>query len=184
MEHIVNTEVQQEFAGVPLTAEVLVAEGFRYKAEELSTEELNAHNDPFYYYKGEFRVYEVMEDFYIKTPGKETGVGTKVQTLEALQEAYISFMGRPYKKEILVEDTLPPDYEAPPAQTNSKLAMVEIILEGGPGDGVKVLWPKVASFFIFQTTKIVGSRMMPEGWEYKRKKDNPLIFEYSGPTPD
>jgi hypothetical protein len=184
MEHIVNTNVEQEFAGIPLTHEVLREEGFLFKAEELSQEELNAHSDPFYYYKGEFRVYDVAGDFYVKPPGRESGTGTRIQTLEALQEAYIDFMGRTYTKYAVVEDTPPPDYEALPAKSYDAKLIGQIKLVGGPGDGVLTIWPKAASFFIYQTTKVVGGRVMSEGWEYKRKEDDKTVFEYIGPTPD
>lgn len=182
MQHQVNTDIQQEFAGTPLTHEIMRQEGFLYKLDELTSEQVDDHSDPFYYYKGEFRVYDVMDEFYIRPFGREhIATGTRVQTLEALQEAYIDFIGRSYTKNIVVEDTPIPTYEDLPSNVKVPAGFVKAKLMGGPGAGMVIKWPAVATFFIYQTEETIGNRKVKSSWQYKKRKNCKTLFDYVGP---
>lgn len=182
-ERIINTNVEREFIGTTLTHDVLKAEGFRYKLDELEGDDLSKHPDPFYYYKGEFRIYDVMDDFYIRTPGV-AGAGMRVQSLEALQEAYIDFMGRRYSKEEIPEDSEVPNYDdahkALQGMQGEDYTKIKLI--GGPGNGKTIIWPAFANAFVYQTSEVVGGRTIKHGFKYEKRKGRKTMYDYVGPT--
>lgn len=150
--------------GTPLTREILTDLGFTWKLGELTAEEIEAHDDPFYWYKGPVKVYEVIDDFYVSE--------SKVQTKEQLILMYEDISNRELTKEPTPEDTEPADL------TTVKLVragMVKARMRGGPGDGKTFIYPKGLHFFIHQVKDATGST---HAHKYARKKGTKTIFEH------
>lgn len=152
-----------------ITKEWLTANGYLYKAEELTPEELEEHPDPFYYFKGEFRIYDVIDKFYVD--------GVAVDTTERLAYLYERYTGRIHSTATVLEDTIAPELK--PVIGPVKVGFVKAKLRGGPGDGITVKWPVVSAFFIYQTRNERGQQ---EGFRYRRKDGTKTIFLYAGPV--
>ena len=177
-EGLVVGEATPQPEGTPVTREALLAEGFKCFYDECTPEQLEKSIDPFFYYKGEFRIYDQLDEFYIVTGSNPDGKsGRRVETMERVKTEYEEATGRVYTKYEVLEDTAPIDLDVR-AFTISK-GFRKIRLHGGPGNGKTAVWPAVASFFIYQYT---GENGRTEGARYQRKPGTKLKFMYVGPT--
>lgn len=158
--------------GTPITRTLLLAEGFIDHVATLTEQQVEDADDPFYFSKGEFRLYDVVDDFYY--------MGTRIDSMERLRELYQAETGRIYTRHEVLEDTPAPDYHGPVIGPGMlKKGIIKARLKGGPGDGVTVSWPAVASFYIYQE-KLPSGRTA--GHRYQRPKNRKTIFKYIGPT--
>lgn len=167
--------------GTPVTIENLLAFGYRDFAAEQSAMMLDMHPDPFYYYKGDFKVYDLGNEFYVNaSQERELKGGARVETMEKLAEMYQIHTGRLHTPHQVLEDTAPveptpkPGIVLPLKSPN----LIKAKLKGGPGDGEVVAWPKNAAFYIRQIT--VDGKV--EGHRYKRKAGTKKTFLYIGVT--
>lgn len=170
---------EQEKPVTPVTVENLLAYGYLDFAASCSQEQLEMHPDPFYYNKGEFKVYDLGGDFYVDS-SQELGLkgGTRVTSMEALADMYEHFTGRIHTRYEVLEDTVPDTEGKPGIVLPLKSGtLIKAKLQGGPGNGVVVLWPKVARFYVHQI-KVNGKT---EGHRYQRKANTKKTFLYIGP---
>ncbi len=179
MDELIKGEAPEKQPGTPITREALLAEGFISRAEELPESELEKETDPFYYYKGDFRLYDQLDEFYYVTGQSDTGkTGRRIEDMESLRQVYQHETGRIYTKYEVLTDTTPADL---PDARNLTIAkgFRKIKLIGGPAHGKTAVWPAVASFFIYQ---YVGEGGRTEGAKYQRKPGTKTLFNYAGPT--
>lgn len=153
-----------------LTREQLITEGFLYQFDLMvaAGEDPDKHDDPYYYFKGEFRIYDVVEDFYYQ--------GAKVYTLEQVKELYEAETGRIYVPTIVLADTSVPDYTYNKKVDPDKFLKAK--LRGGPGDGLTVKWPRGLTFFVYEMVNDKGKK---ESFRYRRKLGAKYVFLYAGP---
>jgi hypothetical protein len=153
-----------------LTRDQLLAEGFIYQFDAMtaSGQDPDEHDDPYYYFKGDFKIYDVIEDFYYR--------GGKVYTLEQVKALYEAETGRNYTPSIVLPDSEVPDYKFT-GKTDAK-KFVKAKLHGGPGDGLTVAWPRGVMFFVFEHKTDNGKK---EAFRYRRKDGTKSVFLYAGP---
>lgn len=166
-----NTEHIGEVPRTPITKELLLAEGFKDFAASLSEQDLELQDDPFYFFKGDFKLYDVIDAFYY--------CGVRVSTMEQLRVIYERETGRLYTKYEALDDTAPVELDGviiPPRLV--KDGIIKAKLKGGPGDGKTVAWPAAASFYIYQYKEGVTTHAA----KYQRKKNRKTIFNYIGHT--
>jgi hypothetical protein len=155
----------------PITVAALLADGFVYKFDEirLAGADPDEHDDPYYYYKGEFRVYDVIQDFYVH--------GHRITSMEKIRELYEAETGRRFNTFYVPEDTAPAEVNF--TGTVDKNRFVKAKLRGGPGEGLTVKWPLNMPAFIYQTKSADG---VTESFRYLRKKRTKGVFQYAGPV--
>lgn len=157
-----------------ITSERLKAEGFKYKLDELTEDEAIAHSDPYYFYKGDFKLYDVIDKYHYGA--------AVVKTMEQLRELYQQETGRLYTKYEVLDDTAAPDLTAAdsvyitPVQAKK---VQKIKLQGGPGDGKTAIWPRRVGTYLYQETLSSGKTV---GHRYVLKKGRKAVYVYVGPT--
>lgn len=166
-------EIQTGITQTPLSKELLLSEGFIYKFDELiaqgvDLESPDAPEDPYYFYKGDFRIYDVIEDFYYN--------GGKVTTLEEIKALYEAETNRIYVPTVVLEDTAPVSVLHTGKVDKSRF--VKAKLTGGPGEGITVKWPRGLAFFVYQVKNDNGKT---ESFRYRRKAGTKTKFLYAGP---
>lgn len=162
-------EIFTEDSGTPITHEKLIAEGFVYYPETVDKDTLDKKDDPFYYFKGPYRLYEVGDWFYSGT--------TRIKSMEHLKDHYTEETGRTYTKAPMPEDTPPPDLSAVSPGKRKKIHRIRLV--GGPGDGQLLMWPKGMPFFLYQ--EILPSQRV-QGHRYKLKPKTKKVYVYDRPT--
>lgn len=169
---MVSEEGNLEESKTPITRELLIKEGFIDHVTTLSEAQAEAEDDPFYFNKGKFKLYDVADEFYY--------MGTRIDTMERLRALYEAETGRIYTKYEVLEDTPAPDYSGPVLGPNAqKRGIIKARLKGGPGNGTTVLWPAVARFYIYQDKQPDGTTA---GHRYQRPANRKTTFHYIGPT--
>jgi hypothetical protein len=169
-----------ETEGTPVTRESLLLYGYTDYAASLAPEELEKEADPFYYIKGTFKLFDLGSGFYTDA-STEPGLrgGARVHTMEQLAEVYEAWTGRLHTVHIPLEDTAPVLQAGLVLPSNPKSSnLIKIKLQGGPGDGQIIFWPKQASFYLLQSSY----KGKTEGHRYQRKPRCKKIFVYVGPT--
>lgn len=153
-----------------LTHDQLKENGFIYQYEALKAtgENPDDYDDPYYYFKGAFRLYDVIDDFYYK--------GGKVYTLDQVKELYEAETGNNYVPTIVLPDSEVPNY-AFTGKTDKK-KFVKAKLQGGPGAGLTIKWPRGVMFFVFEMKTDTGKK---ECFRYRRKDGTKSVFLYAGP---
>lgn len=169
-----------EIVGEPVTRESLLFYGYTDYAASLTPEELDRSSDPFYFIKGNFKLYDLGDGFYTDA-SQEAGLkgGTKVLTMEQLAVIYEGHTNRVHTIYTPLEDTTPefkPGVVLPLNAKNQNL--IKAKLKGGPGDGEVIMWPKHASFYLLQST----FKGKTEGHRYQRKPGTKKTFIYIGPV--
>lgn len=170
-----------------ITKKRLLKEGFIYRAKELSQEFLQQHltdeqikllsprerddfRDPFYFYKGNFRIYDVVKEFYLAN-------GAKIFTMAQVRKCYEEYTGNPYQDHFVPADTDPVNVEYTGSAEGLSKGIQKISLRGGPGDGLTLLWPKVANFYIHQ---VLDEKGKSEIHRYVRKEGARSVYDYHG----
>lgn len=171
----------KEPEGTPVTRESLLFYGYEDHAASLTAEELDKAGDPFYFIKGDFKLYDLGDVFYTdaSTDPALKG-GTKVTTMEQLAVIYEAWTGRVHTIHAPLQDTEPqatPGIVLPLNLTGANL--IKAKLKGGPGDGMLISWPKMAVFYLLQVKTPTGKQ---EGHRYKRKAGTKKTFLYIGPV--
>lgn len=150
---------------VELTPEILTELGFRWKLDELSEEEIEKADDPFYWYKGEAKIFEVINDFY-------TAEGGKLFTPDQVKAYYEEVTGRQYTAHPMPEDTVPTDLPVNPKAIGANL--IKGRMKDGPGKGKVFLYPKGCPFFVYQVKE--GGKTA--AYKYQKKRGTKTIFLY------